>query len=448
MKIQLLSLALTLPLAACAPSGDDATRGGAFGGKADSVSGATCDQFGHEVLGQTSHDVAEFIASGEIVELSDWDDLSLVQKRQLEQAVLHLRFLHPQEFDEGPAIIFDVPDEEMFEILELEADTEEIFLVGDWVRFGRGDTEVGVIFDAGTTNIIAEIGDGDVSTCIDDGLGEAAIAVRSHLFSGLYHGTTGSGFECEVRVDYGLGTNMQVHVGSRGTLSPVTFLMNGTETESAAVESLPGSVRVSASGADVNEAFGPYQATRTVQITLDDAGEVSWVRTTVDRFNIDGHTHEGYRCSNLELVDSGVEPVELVPVGLPAGVFDALECDGPFCDLVFANAESFIYTRDASDAELLGAVRRDMLDEHGASAEELGLVMVGSISRGTLAIGFADSGHDLAALEAVIGTDYTASELTTEFVCAPSVNCFTSKYVLNFADRNEILVVSISAGDE
>jgi hypothetical protein len=35
----------------------------------------------------------------------------------------------------------------------------------DWVQFFAGDTEVGAVFNAGTLEMIAEIGDGDISGC-------------------------------------------------------------------------------------------------------------------------------------------------------------------------------------------------------------------------------------------------------------------------------------------
>ena len=77
---------------------------------------------------------------------------------------------------EGELVILDpaLGRHEAFEVVFSSADDGE-FLVSDvelngadfdWIKFYLGDTEVGVVFQAGTGAIVAEVSDGDVMGCV------------------------------------------------------------------------------------------------------------------------------------------------------------------------------------------------------------------------------------------------------------------------------------------
>lgn len=63
--------------------------------------------------------------------------------------------------DDGIAEALDATDDDTFEILLVESVSDY-----DWVRYYAGDTEVGVVFEADSTNIVAEISDGGVLGCM------------------------------------------------------------------------------------------------------------------------------------------------------------------------------------------------------------------------------------------------------------------------------------------
>jgi len=90
----------------------------------------------------------------ETLEVDRTSPLTVLQKSQLRLAVVHLGFL---QADDGVDAVWDASDEGTFEF--------RFMAQADWIRFYAGDTETGVVFEAGTTNIVAEVSDGDILGC-------------------------------------------------------------------------------------------------------------------------------------------------------------------------------------------------------------------------------------------------------------------------------------------
>lgn len=88
------------------------------------------------------------------------DGLDVVRRQQLEATALHLGFLLPGQEKDTDAL-FEVPDSDGYFFASGEVGGVEI----DWIRFFAGDTEVGAVFEKGTTLLLAEIGDGDILGC-------------------------------------------------------------------------------------------------------------------------------------------------------------------------------------------------------------------------------------------------------------------------------------------
>jgi len=86
--------------------------------------------------------------------------LTSLQTEQIGVTSLHLGFLVPGQESDVDAL-FDVPDGGEY----FYASGEMAGVAIDWVQFFAGDTEVGVVFAQGTTDIIAEIGDGEILGC-------------------------------------------------------------------------------------------------------------------------------------------------------------------------------------------------------------------------------------------------------------------------------------------
>lgn len=128
-------------------------------GKADdgASSAATCS-YDNVWLVADSNALEDLSGGGGEVRFDDAAALDEVTRAQLLAAAVHLRAV-----DSGASLedAFDnVDDNAMY--------THGFSIHGaafDWVQLYLGDTEVGVVFDAGTARIVAEIGDGDISGC-------------------------------------------------------------------------------------------------------------------------------------------------------------------------------------------------------------------------------------------------------------------------------------------
>lgn len=100
--------------------------------------------------------LAEYIAGA--VNYTADDVVPEADARQIFAAVRHLGFVTEDAAFEA---VFDIADDGFFGVADLEIG-EFTF---DWVEFSVGDTEVGVIFEDGTTRIVAQVSDGDVLAC-------------------------------------------------------------------------------------------------------------------------------------------------------------------------------------------------------------------------------------------------------------------------------------------
>jgi hypothetical protein len=116
----------------------------------------------------TSETLAGSVIFERKVSIDDIDDLTDLEARQIFISAVHLGELDTRaDFD----VAFEIPDEEAFEIramkLEDLSGESDFSFTGTWIRFSMGDTEVGLIFEAGTANAIAEVSDGDIHGCGD-----------------------------------------------------------------------------------------------------------------------------------------------------------------------------------------------------------------------------------------------------------------------------------------
>ena len=155
----LFAIPLVVTSAGCS---SETQRGdGPGGGKADDPTGATCSFDQPSPLGDTSEDLAEHSVGNLRVSAEDADTLSALESAQLVAAVVHLEMAEP-----GIALadVFAVSDDGEFDIVDIEKEGDE-FLAADWISFFAGDNEVGVVFADGTTEVIAEVSDGDLMHC-------------------------------------------------------------------------------------------------------------------------------------------------------------------------------------------------------------------------------------------------------------------------------------------
>ena len=88
----------------------------------------------------------------------------MLSRRQLFAAVVHLGFL---DLTDPVEMLFDgtAADVGQYTLNELVIDSFQ----GDWIEFAAGGTETGVIFEAGTMTMIAEVSDGDLRGCVEQG---------------------------------------------------------------------------------------------------------------------------------------------------------------------------------------------------------------------------------------------------------------------------------------
>ena len=155
-----LRLLVAISLAGCS-SGTEKEGGGVGGGKADDPAGATCTFDQPSPLGDTSEDLAEHAVGNRRVSADDAGSLSELEEAQLVAAVVQLGMAEP-----GIAIadVFALSDDGELDIVDIEKEGDE-FLAADWIAFFAGDNEVGVVFADGTTEVIAQVSDGDLMHC-------------------------------------------------------------------------------------------------------------------------------------------------------------------------------------------------------------------------------------------------------------------------------------------
>ena len=111
-----------------------------------------------EVTSDSEH-LETLVVSSKEVTIDEIDQLTETESKQIWDAIQAIDgSLGDADFD----VVFEIPDEGLFEVKIVEADSGERF---DWVRFYLGDTEVGVVFKHETVTMVAEIGDGDVFGC-------------------------------------------------------------------------------------------------------------------------------------------------------------------------------------------------------------------------------------------------------------------------------------------
>ena len=118
----------------------------------------TCHWDTPSPVGDDSEALEELADNERTITMDDMDSLSELESRQIFEAALHLEFLvGDEDFD----VVFEVADEGEYFLSDVVVDGASF----DWVTLYAGDTEVGVIFAADTTRIVAEVGDGDIMGC-------------------------------------------------------------------------------------------------------------------------------------------------------------------------------------------------------------------------------------------------------------------------------------------
>jgi hypothetical protein len=154
-----LRLLLAISLAGCSSGTEQGGGGG--GGKADDPGAATCTFDEPSPLGDTSEDLAEHAVGNRRVSAADAGSLSELEAAQLVAAVVQLGMAEP-----GIAVadVFALSDDGEFDIVDIEKEGDE-FLAADWIAFFAGDNEVGVVFADGTSEVIAQVSDGDLMHC-------------------------------------------------------------------------------------------------------------------------------------------------------------------------------------------------------------------------------------------------------------------------------------------
>jgi len=91
-----------------------------------------------------------------------YSSASELVRRQIYFSAIHLGFLTEED---ATSELFDslVSDEEDYTVKRISVEGSQFD--GDWVQFYAGDTEVGVVYERGTLNLVAEVGDGDIRAC-------------------------------------------------------------------------------------------------------------------------------------------------------------------------------------------------------------------------------------------------------------------------------------------
>lgn len=169
IRIPILVLFLVFSLAACGDSADpapvdttEAVGGGSGGGGKDDsfeTSEKIFCNWDYRFIAENSRDLGEFIVETNRYNLTNQDEVTDIIEEQVVQAVKHLGFVRA-----GEDLTFE-------EALQHSQDRDfaihllEDYRVYEWVQFYAGDTEIGVVFEAGSSTIVAEVGDGEVHGC-------------------------------------------------------------------------------------------------------------------------------------------------------------------------------------------------------------------------------------------------------------------------------------------
>jgi hypothetical protein len=95
----------------------------------------------------------------EATEVTEESEVELIVEQQIYAATMHLQLI---ETDAPYSSVWDATDDGDFQFRTFEAESGDV----TWVRFYAGDTQVGVIFVAESTEIVAEISDGDIISCV------------------------------------------------------------------------------------------------------------------------------------------------------------------------------------------------------------------------------------------------------------------------------------------
>jgi hypothetical protein len=156
----LFRLFLALALAACGSETQPGDGGGGGGGKTDDL-GEGCTFAQPSPFGDTSEDLAEHAVGNLRVTADNVDSLSELEAAQLVAAVVHLGMAEPGI---EPAAALALADGGEVDLVDIEMEGDD-FMAADWVSFFAGDNETGVVFADGTTQVIAEISDGDIMHC-------------------------------------------------------------------------------------------------------------------------------------------------------------------------------------------------------------------------------------------------------------------------------------------
>lgn len=113
--------------------------------------------FSQAWLIETSNELEPFMGSERTV--TDASELSELEAQQIWIAAVQETFAEDgDDFD----IVFDAVDQGEYFLIDLDVDGEKF----DWIQWFAGDTEVGAIYDAGTTNLVSVVGDGDIRGCV------------------------------------------------------------------------------------------------------------------------------------------------------------------------------------------------------------------------------------------------------------------------------------------
>ena len=150
-------IGLALSLACTSPSGEP---GPGPGGKADGTGDVACDPDVAWLLETTDAiwTTGGVVTAAEDFGIQDFGELSALQEEQIYAAQVQHGGLDGTEPD---AAIWDASDDESYTWARLTVEDEELELVS-WVAY---ETELGVVYAAGTLDPVAEITDGVVYAC-------------------------------------------------------------------------------------------------------------------------------------------------------------------------------------------------------------------------------------------------------------------------------------------
>lgn len=109
-------------------------------------------------FGQSSGDLASKVIVSSRIAKSGGDEARVIDRAQIAAALKQLGFA---KGDEAFETLFEFSDDAEFLLYQLKVDGKYY----DWVKWYAGDTEVGVIFEAASTRIVGEIGDGEIKSC-------------------------------------------------------------------------------------------------------------------------------------------------------------------------------------------------------------------------------------------------------------------------------------------